>query len=92
MVLSHQIQTGKIIICNFKDYLLNSFNFRPDSPPILNLRGATSVGGSKPGQVGGLKTLRMGRKDYKKGGDALRGKNVTEAFRVKDKDLKRTMK
>ena len=34
----------------------------------------------------------MGRKDYKKGGDALRGKNVTEAFRVKDKDLKRTMK
>ena len=46
----------------------------------------------KPGQVGGLKTLRMGRKDYKKGGDALRGKNVTEAFRVKDKDLKRTIK
>ena len=31
-------------------------------------------------------------KDYKKGGDGLRGKNVTEAYRVKDKDLKRTMK
>ena len=42
--------------------------------------------------MGGIKTLRMGRKDYKKGGDALRGKNVTEAFRVKDKDLKRTGK
>jgi len=65
---------------------------RPDSPPLLNLRGATSGGANKSGQVGGLKTLRMGRKDYKKGGDALRGKNVTEAFRVKDKDLKRTGK
>ena len=66
--------------------------FRPDSPPILHLRGATSGGLAKSGQVGGIKTLRMGRKDYKKGGDALRGKNVTEAFRVKDKDLKRTGK
>lgn len=65
---------------------------RPDSPPILHLRGATSGGLAKPGQVGGIKTLRMGRKDYRKGGDALRGKNVTEAFRVKDKDLKRTGK
>jgi len=65
---------------------------RPDSPPILNLRGATSGATGKSGQVGGLKTLRMGRKDYKKGGDALRGKNVTEAFRVKEKDLKRTGK
>ena len=68
------------------------FLVRPDSPPILNLRGATSGGANKSGQVGGLKTLRMGRKDYKKGGDALRGKNVTDAFRVKDKDLKRTGK
>ena len=66
--------------------------YRPDSPPILNIRGATSSTAMKPGQVGGLKTLRMGRKDYKKGGEGLRGKNVTEAFRVKDKDLKRTMK
>jgi len=64
---------------------------RLDSPPLaLNIRGATST--MKPGQVSTLKTLRVGRKDYKKGGDGLRGKNVTEAFRVKDKDLKRTMK
>ena len=39
-----------------------------------------------------LKKLRVGRKDRKKAGDGLRGKNVTEAFRVKEKDLKRTMK
>ena len=39
-----------------------------------------------------LKRLRVGRKDRKKAGDGLRGKNVTEAFRVKEKDLKRTMK
>ena len=32
--------------------------------------------------------LRLGRK----AGDGLRGKNVTEAFRVKEKDLKRTGK
>jgi len=64
---------------------------RLDSPPLpLNIRGATST--LKPGQMSTLKTLRVGRKDYKKGGDGLRGKNVTEAFRVKDKDLKRTMK
>ena len=64
---------------------------RLDSPPLpLNIRGATST--LKPGQVSTLKTLRVGRKDYKKGGDGLRGKNVTEAFRVKEKDLKRTMK
>ena len=64
---------------------------RPDSPPLAyDTRGATA--NSKPGQVSKLKTLRVGRKDYKKGGDGLRGKNVTEAFRVKDKDLKRTGK
>ncbi len=39
-----------------------------------------------------LKTLRLHRKDFKKGGDALRGKNVTEGYRVKEKDMKRTMK
>ena len=39
-----------------------------------------------------LKKLRLKGKDYKKGGDGLRGKNVTEAYRVKEKDLKRTMK
>ena len=79
-------------IINKHSYLRTMFLFRPESPPILHLRGATSGGLAKPGQVGGIKTLRMGRKDYKKGGDALRGKNVTEAFRVKDKDLKRTGK
>ena len=74
-------------------FLYNRDLFRHDldSPPLLNLRGASSLG-TKPGQAGGLRTLRMGRKDYKKGGDALRGKNVTEAFRVKEKDLKRTGK
>ena len=71
--------------------LLIFTSFRPDSPPLLNIRGATS-GGLKPGQGPTIKGLRVGRKDLKKGGDALRGKNVTEAFRVKDKDLKRTMK
>lgn len=40
----------------------------------------------------GLKKLRLKGKDFKKGGDALRGKNVIEAYRVKDKDMKRTMK
>merc|ERR1719369_1571676 len=39
-----------------------------------------------------LKKLRLKGKDYKKGGDGLRGKNVIEAYRVKEKDLKRTMK
>jgi hypothetical protein len=61
-----------------------------DSPPpplALNIRGA-----GKSNQLSGIRTLRAGRKDYKKGGDALRGKNVNDAYRVKDKDLKRTMK
>ena len=64
-----------------------------DSSP-LPLRGVTAGGAGAGGPAGSgtLKTLRVGRKDYKKGGDGLRGKNVTEAFRVKDKDLKRTMK
>jgi len=39
-----------------------------------------------------LKKLRLKGKDYRKGGDGLRGKNVIEAYRVKEKDLKRTMK
>jgi len=63
-----------------------------DSPPplSLNIRGGGS--GGKSNQAAGIRTLRAGRKDYKKGGDALRGKNVTDAYRVKDKDIKRTMK
>jgi hypothetical protein len=59
-----------------------------DSPPLaLNIRGAT--GGGKTNNAYNLKTLRVGRKDFKKTGDGLRGKNVTEAFRIKDKDMKR---
>ena len=64
---------------------------RLDSPPLaLNLRGTSAAKGSSQGS--NLRTLRVGRKDYKKAGDGLRGKNVTEAFRVKEKDMKRTMK
>ena len=39
-----------------------------------------------------LKKIRINRKDFKKGGDGLRGKNVMDQYRVKDKDMKRTMK
>jgi hypothetical protein len=39
-----------------------------------------------------LKKLRLKGKDFKKGGEALRGKNVIEAYRVKEKEMKRTMK
>ena len=59
-----------------------------DSPPI-NVREATV---DKTHDTLTLKTARVGLKDYKKSGNALRGKNVTEAFRVKEKDLKRSMK
>ncbi len=47
---------------------------------------------SKGVPVEQLKKMRLQRKDFKKGGEALRGKNVTENFRVKEKDIKRTMK
>ena len=62
----------------------------PDTPLSLNIRGRE--GGGKAGKDNALRTLRVGRKDRKKAGDGLRGKNVTEAFRVKEKDLKRTGK
>ena len=62
----------------------------PETPLSLNIRGRE--GGGKGGKDTALRTLRVGRKDRKKAGDGLRGKNVTEAFRVKDKDLKRTGK
>ena len=39
-----------------------------------------------------LKKLRLKGKDYKKGGDGLRGKNVIESSRVKSSDLRRMMK
>ena len=55
------------------------------SPTWLNFKETASP-------TSKLKKLRLKGKDYKKGGDGLRGKNVTEAYRVKEKDLKRTMK
>ena len=62
-----------------------------DSPPAtLNLRGRD--GALRTKQASTLHALRVGRRDRKKAGDGMRGKNVTEAFRVKEKDLKRTMK
>ncbi len=51
-----------------------------------------AVGTTKGVPVEQLKKMRLQRKDYKKGGEGLRGKNVTENFRVKEKDIKRTMK
>ena len=55
------------------------------SPPWVTARPV-------PSPTSKLKKLRLKAKDYRKGGDGLRGKNVTEAYRVKEKDLKRTMK
>ena len=70
------------------------------SPAILNvdvedqntLTAPTWVNLKQTSPTSKLKKLRLKGKDYKKGGDGLRGKNVTEAYRVKEKDLKRTMK
>jgi len=71
----------------------------PDDPLAedgmpLQMGGVARLGplAKATGPVSKLKTVRIGRKDFKKGGEALRGKNVTEAFRVKEKDVKRTMK
>ena len=52
----------------------------------LWLRGAPATPTNK------LKKLRLKGKDYKKGGDGLRGKNVMESSRVKSSDLRRMMK
>jgi len=60
--------------------------FAPSPPWFGN--GAPTT----PTPISKLKKLRLKGKDYRKGGDGLRGKNVTEAYRVKEKDLKRTMK
>ena len=59
-----------------------------DSPPTtLHIRGKDGdVGNKKTSQ---LKTLRVGRKDKKKTGDGMRGKNVMDGMRVKGKDMKR---
>ena len=54
-----------------------------------NIAGANAIRGLPTEK---LKKIRINRKDFKKGGDGLRGKNVTEQFRVKEKDMKRTMK
>lgn len=73
------------------DDMLTPDTDKMDSPPLaLNIRGAG--GTAKANAAGNIRTLRAGRKDFKKAGDGLRGKNVTEAFRVKEKDMKRTMK
>ena len=58
-----------------------------DSPPMRGREGST-----KSEHTSTLRTPRGCRSDRKKTGTGLRGKNVTEAFRVKEKDLKRTMK
>ena len=56
----------------------------------LNIRGPGQI--SKSGvPTSQLAKTRLKGKDYKKGGDGLRGKNVTEGARVKGKDMKRMM-
>merc|ERR1712080_27592 len=42
--------------------------------------------------TGKLMKLRLKKKDYKKGGEGLRGRNVMTGARVKTKDLNRMMK
>ena len=49
-----------------------------ESPEHVNLRGGQY---NKGMSVDKMKTLRLHRKDFKKGGEALRGKNVTEGYR-----------
>jgi len=50
------------------------------------------VGTASPLPTNKLRKHRLKGKDFKKGGDALRGKNVFEAYRIKGKEIKRTMK
>ena len=52
-----------------------------ESPEHMNLRGGHMGLGGKAIPVEKMKTLRLHRKDFKKGGEALRGKNVTEGYR-----------
>jgi hypothetical protein len=76
------------------DDMLTPDTDKLDSPPpplSLNIRGG-GTGAKSSNQLSGIRTLRAGRKDYKKSGDTLRGKNVMDGYRLKDKDLKRTMK
>ncbi len=67
----------------------------PDGEPLDDIPihiGVARLGPQKGVPVEKLKKIRLQRRDYKKGGEGLRGKNVTEAFRVKEKEIKRTMK
>ena len=43
------------------------------------------------GPVSSMKSKMKG-KDFRKGGECLRGIDVTDAFRVKEKDIRRVMK
>lgn len=61
-----------------------------DSPLGFGGKLGATAGQGVP--VNKLKTLRLKGKDFKKGGQALRGKNVMDAARVKTKDVKRVMK
>ena len=62
-----------------------------ESPLHMNAKNMAKYGqGNLPTEK--LKKIRINRKDFKKGGDGLRGKNVMDQYRVKDKDMKRTMK
>lgn len=63
-----------------------------ESPLHMNSKNINKYGQGTGIPTEKLKKIRINRKDFKKGGDGLRGKNVTEQFRVKDKDMKRTMK
>ena len=50
------------------------------------------VGVRSPINAYKLRALRINKKDYKKSGNALRGKNLMEGYRVKEKDLKKTLR
>ena len=63
-----------------------------ESPIHIGVHRLATAGQSKGMPVESLRKMRLQRRDFKKGGEALRGKNVTENFRVKEKDIKRTMK
>ena len=69
-------------------------DFHHPDHPLNNLNiNRPLTGVSKSGlPTDKLGKIRLKGKDYKKGGEALRGKNVLEGPRVKEKDMKRTMK
>ncbi|XP_059080146.1 uncharacterized protein LOC131878243 isoform X1 [Tigriopus californicus] len=73
-----------------EDGTLTPDGFTDESPIHIGVQRLANQ--SKGVPVENLKKMRLHRKDFKKGGEALRGKNVVENFRVKEKDMKRTMK